>query len=127
MEAWIKNLFHEVIENMDADEKVYATYFSPRYKQYVDGVFLDYEGFVRHMKKQKEIVSSAKVTIDHCIVQGNRLFTKHRVDLRKITGQEIAVQVMTYYEVEDGKIVLCDELTRLLQGSSEDRYIGSVT
>lgn len=126
MESFIKNVFRDVIEDMEADENVISEYFSRKYIQHVDGHTLDYQGFVEHMKKQKTLIHSAKVVIDRCLVDGNKLCTIHRVDMTKKNGEQIAAKVISYFELEDGKIVLCDELTKLLKGCKEDQHIGSV-
>jgi hypothetical protein len=126
MENFIKKVFEDVIENMEADEAIISKYFSPAYIQYVDGHTLNYLDFVEHMKKQKNLVHSAKVTIDRCLIENERICTVHRVDLIKKNGEHIAAKVIAYFELKNGKIVLCDELTKILKGNKEDHDIGSV-
>lgn len=126
MKSYIKKVFEDVIENMSADEKVISKYFSPNYIQCVDGHTLDYQDFIQHMKKQKNLINSAKVTIDHCVAEENRICTVHQVDVCKKNGEHIIAKVIAYFELEEGKIVFCDELTKLLKGDKEDHNIGSV-
>ena len=125
MRDFIEKTFQDVIENMEADEEIISKYFSSDYIQYVDGHVLDYSDFVKHMKKQKTLINSAKVTIDRCIVEKNKICTVHRVDINKKNDENISVKVIAYFEIENEKIILCDELTKLLQGSKEDHDIGS--
>lgn len=125
MKDFIEKTFQDVIENMQADEEIISQYFSSDYIQYVDGHMLDYPGFIQHMKKQKTLINSAKVTIDHFVADANKICTVHRVDIQKKNDEKISVKVIAYFEIENGKIILCDELTKLLQGGEEDHNIGS--
>jgi len=123
---FIEKVFKEVIEDLNADEKVISDYFSTQYIQYVDGHCLNYEDFVQHMAIQKSLLDSVKVCIEHCVIEGNSICTVHRVDAIKKTGEKIAVKVIAYFEVENKKIVLCDELTHLLEGDKKNQNIGSI-
>lgn len=123
---FIKQVFKEVIENLDRDEKIISQYFSPHYIQFVDGHKLNYNDFVQHMLIQKTLLESATVFIEHCVSEGNKICTLHRVDAVKKNGASISVKVIAYFEIEDGKIISCDELTHILKGEKEDQSIGSI-
>lgn len=116
----------EVIENMEAGEEVFSRYFSPAYTQYVDGQILDYNDFVQHMTIQKTLLQSATLTIEHSMAEQNKICTVHKVNAIKKNGKAIEIQVVAYFELKEGKIALCKELTHLLSGSEEDRRIGSI-
>jgi hypothetical protein len=123
---FIERVFKEVIEDLNANEQIISQYFSPLYIQYVDGHELNYKDFVQHMIVQKSLLDSIEVCIDHCVIEGNAICTVHKVDAIKKNGEKIAVKVIAYFEVENGKIILCDELTYLLEGHEKNRNIGSV-
>lgn len=123
---FIEKVLKDVVVDMDASEEIISNYFSTSYIQHVDGHTLNYSDFVQHMKLQKTILESASVSIDHCAVDGNSICTVHRVNALKKNGENIAVKVIAYYEIENGKIILCDELTHLLKGEENDQHIGSV-
>lgn len=124
--AFINQLFKDVIEDLSANEKTISKYFSPSYIQHVDGHTLNYQDFLQHMIMQKSILTFVKVSIERCIVEGNKICTQHTVNAIKKNGDSIAVKVISYFEIENGKIVLCDELTHLLRGVDEDKSIGSI-
>ncbi len=124
--SFIQKVFKDVIEDMDADESVISQYFSPNYIQHVDGHTLNYTEFVEHMRVQKTVLESAQVSIERCIETENKICTVHRVDAVKKNGDRIAVKLVAYFEVENGKITFCDELTYLLHGHTTDKNIGSV-
>jgi limonene-1,2-epoxide hydrolase len=123
---FIERVFKEVIEDLNANEKIISQYFSPHYIQHVDGHQLNYEDFVQHMVVQKSLLDSIKVCIEHCVIEGNAICTVHRVDAIKKNGEKIAVKVIAYFEVENKKIILCDELTHLLEGDEKNQNIGSI-
>lgn len=123
---FIEKVFKEVIEDLNADEKIISHYFSPHYIQHVDGQTFNYHDFVQHMRAQKSLLESIKVCIEHCVIEGNSICTVHRVDAIKKNGKKIAIKVIAYFVVENKKIMLCDELTRLLEGDATSQNIGSV-
>ena len=123
---YIKRVFEDVIEDIHADETVISQYFSPLYMQYADGHVLNYDEFIQHMLVQKRLLETVKVTIERCIVEKNKICTIHRVDAVKKNGNSLAVRVIAYFEVEEGKITLCDELTYLLKGEGADKNIGTI-
>ena len=77
--AFIREAFKNVIENIDADEAVIEKYFSKDYKQWVDGHELDYEGFVSHMKAQKQRIASVNIEFERLIVDGESVATIHHI------------------------------------------------
>lgn len=125
LKAWIKEVFANVVENMNPVESTYSKYFSEDYVQYVDGKTLTYEDFVAHMKAQKAVMRSVTITFKQIVVEGNRIATIHYAEGIKKDGSEIKAQVNAVFEVENGKIISCDELTRLIKGDKSDKDLGS--
>lgn len=125
LKKFIKEVFINLIVNRDADEKTYAKYFSKDYIQYVDGKILDYDHFVRHMKTLAATIKSAQVTFKHIITEGDKVATIHRVNAIKHDGSQIEVQVNALFQIKNNKIILCDELTYLIQGEKSDKDLAS--
>lgn len=123
---FIENVFQEVIENPNINEEIISKYFSPSYIQCVDGHTLHYNDFVNHMLKQKTLIDSVKVYIDNYIENTHSICTIHRVEAKKKNREKILVKVIAYFQINDGKIFFCDELTYLLKGEKEDQNIGSI-
>jgi len=124
--SWIQKLFTDVIENPIADEEIIAQYFSPDFIQRVDGKTHAYADFVQHVKALKASVRFLKVTIERCLIQGNSFCTIHCLNGVKKNGEVIEARVIAYFQVEDGKLTLCDELTKILKGNKEDEDLGSI-
>lgn len=125
MKSFLKEAFHHTIEEMEPDEEVYARYFSKDYIQHVDGKTLNYDGFVAHMKAQKKVLASAKITFKYMLVDNDKIATIHIVNAVKKDGSIIEAQVNAIIQVKDNKIILCDELTHLIKGLPSDRDLGS--
>lgn len=121
----VKNALIDIVEDMSATEETFAKYFSPDYIQHVDGKTLDYSMLIKHMRAQKAALQSAKITFKYLIAEGNKVSSVHVVDAIKKDGSSIKAQVNALIIIEDNKIILCDELTYLIEGSKADQDLGS--
>ena len=88
--------------------------------QKTDGHTLDFPGFVAHVRELKRTLKNVKITFERAIAEGASVVSIHRAEAEKVAGGTVAVRVFALFVIEDGKIVLCDELTRLEQGAAED-------
>ena len=123
----LKQMFHDMFESGSFDERVINRYFSPKYVQHADGTTLNFDGFVDHVRELKRVVVKLEVTFEQMVAEGNKVMEIHRVKGEKRDGSKFRVRLMSFWIIEDGKIVLCDELSHLEQGALEDRDLGSRT
>lgn len=121
----ITGAFREVIENTSFNLASVNKYFSPQYVQNVDGKTLHFAEFVDHLKKQKESLSSAKVKFLALVSEGPIVFTNHEVSVIRKDGKQARFKILAQFTIADSKIVSCDELTKMIEGSAEDRDLGS--
>lgn len=121
----IQDAFRDVIENTSAGEEMISQYFSKDYRQFVDGKQLNYDQFVAHMKAQKLAIKSVKVSFENMLSDGDKVSTVHIVDAVKKDGSIIKVKVIAMFQIDQGKIMLCDELTYFIKGNDVDRDLGS--
>ena len=121
----ILSIFENIMQSSSLDIIEVEKYISPDYVQFVDGVELNYSGFVEHIKKQKEVIQSLSVDFLSMAEEGDTIFTNHVVTATKKDGSIIRVKVIAQFTIHDNRLVRCDELTHLLSGSHEDRDIGS--
>jgi predicted SnoaL-like aldol condensation-catalyzing enzyme len=121
----IQRSFQDVFASDAFDESAIARSFSPRYVQKTDGRTLDFPGFVAHVRELKRTLKNVKVTFERMVAEGPNVVTIHRAEAEKVAGGCIAIRVFALFVIEEGKIVLCDELTRLEQGAAEDRDMAS--
>jgi predicted SnoaL-like aldol condensation-catalyzing enzyme len=123
----IERAFQEVFASDAFDEAAIARYFSPRYAQKTDGRTLDFAGFVAHVHELKRRVRNVKITIQRMVAEGANVVSIHRAEAEKVAGGRVTVRVFALFVIDEGKIVLCDELTHLEQGAAEDRDLASRT
>ncbi|WP_419768642.1 hypothetical protein [Arcobacter sp.] len=121
----IKKIFNEILGASIVDTKIIKKYISSEYIQIVDGNILDYDGFVNHMKKQKEVIESLDVEFLTIAEDNENIFTNHIVTAVKKDGQTVKVKVIAQFVIKNNLLVKCDELTHMLSGKEEDRDIGS--
>lgn len=115
----------EIVQAKECDEQRIAHYFSKDYIQNVDGNTLDYSQFIAHMKVLKTVLNDVGLKFLGVAGEDNLVFTHHHVLANKHDGSKIHAQVLAHFTLQDGKIIRCDELTHSIQGSDEDRDLGS--
>lgn len=120
----VENVF-KVLTDMKAVNEDYAQYISKDYVQCVDGEILKYNGFLDHMKALKKSVKSITIVFHDIITEGNKVVTRHTAYVVKKNNKEAEVQVIAIFEVKDGKIISCNELTHMQKGETADRDLGS--
>jgi hypothetical protein len=93
--------------------------------QKTDGRTLDFPEFVAHVRELKRTLKNVKITFERAVAKGANVVRVHRAEAEKVAGGRIAIRVFALFVIDAGKIVLCDELTRLEQGAAEDRDLAS--
>ncbi|MEJ1958405.1 MAG: nuclear transport factor 2 family protein [Nitrosomonadales bacterium] len=121
----ITGLFRDVLQSPSLDMSAVEKYIDPSYTQSVDGVALNYDGFLAHMRKLKSTIASLSVEFLAMAEDSDTVFTNHVVTAKKNDGSQIRVKVIAQFVVHGNRLISCDELTRLLSGAPEDRDMGS--
>ncbi len=111
--------------NPETKPEVYAELLTPDYIQRVDGKQLDYAGFLQHAETLQAGLASSSVTFEHVVTDGASAATVHIADVVKANGERIRLKVIAYYQFRGNRISMVDELTHLLEGSRQDRDLGS--
>jgi len=123
----VERAFQDVFASDAFDEGAIARYFSPRDVQKTDGRTLGFPGFVAHIRELKRTLKNVKITFERAVAEGANVVSIHRAEAEKVAGDRISIRVFALFVIDDGKIVLCDEFTRLEQGAAEDRDVASRT
>ncbi len=121
----IRDAFQAVFEDPHVDEKKIGEYFSEEYVQHVDGKTLDFKGFIQHLNNLKEKVTDVSIDFKELISDGNKACSVHIARATKSDGRKVEGKVIAFFEVKDGKIMLVDELTLMLNGDEADKELGS--
>jgi hypothetical protein len=113
-----------VVCNPEHSEHDIALYFDPAYQQVVDGHRLDYREFIEHMALLKSHTTQINVSVLSAVTEDQTVFTHHHVKAAKIQGEHCEFEVFARFTLSSGKIIRCDELTRMIHGTSGDRDLG---
>ncbi|MBT2619892.1 MULTISPECIES: hypothetical protein [Chryseobacterium] len=125
MEKLIKAVFTDVIENKNYDESLINKYFSEDYIQSVDNVTLDFNSFKKHIQKLKEKADQQNVVFENIASNETSVFTKHFVTSVLKNGEIVKHKVFAEFTIKNNKVIYCDELTTLLEGSASEKKLGS--
>lgn len=120
----VRNAFRELLDERGFEQAA-PRWFSLDYVQSADGKSLDFEGFVAHLAALRGAVSEIHTEFQEMIAEGDVVATRHVVTARKDDGTESRHQLIAFFEVRDGKICRCDELTHQLSGRRSDRDLGT--
>lgn len=115
-----------VVCHPDHNEAKIREFFSPDYQQVVDGQLIDFTGFVEHMAKLKHLTHAIDVTVVAIAGKNNDVLTHHLVAVSKKDGSQAHIDVFAHFTLVNGLITRCEELTRLVQGTAQDRSLGSI-
>jgi ketosteroid isomerase-like protein len=131
-DAMTQDEVHDLLQRMFAaftnpatKPEQYAELLTPDYIQRVDGKQFDYTGFLHHSEALQASLSSGRVTFEHFVTDGVSAATVHIAEAVKINGERIRLKVIAYYQFREHRISLVDELTHLLEGTAQDRDLGS--
>ncbi|MEO9386293.1 nuclear transport factor 2 family protein [Chromobacterium phragmitis] len=123
--ALVRGMFAELIEAGRNDDDAILRYMSLDYRQHVDGRDLDLDHFRAHLRKQREVVEKMEVHFLAVAQDADSVLTHHQVRVHKKNGETPLFQVLAHFIIRDGRIAVCDELTRQLEGSTADSDLGS--
>lgn len=121
----IRKAFKAVVESPTYDQTLIEQYFSPEYRQHVDGEELDFDGFCNHMKAQKLAVKHAIINFQTIVEEGEIVFTNHAVEVLTNEDRHALIHVIAEFRVKHNRIIYCNELTRLVSGDERERDLGS--
>jgi len=123
--AIFKELFREIFANPLYNESAISQYFTPEYRQEVDGKILNYEQFCKHIIAQQEIVASMTFEFQTLVEEGNILFSNHIATIKMKNGESLEMRVIGEFHFVNGKINYCNELTHMITGDSSNKDLGS--
>ncbi len=123
---WLRTLFKEMYEDPTTDfTKLIPKKYSKNYTQWVDGKTMGYDDILKHRLAQKKVISDIKITFEHMVAEGDKVCTIHWVHAKKKDGSEVIAKVIALFQIQNGKLVLCDEMTHQIKGTKEDADLGS--
>jgi hypothetical protein len=76
------------------------------------------------MRAQKTVLKSLKIEFKNMIVEGDKIATIHIGHGIKKDGNAIEAQVNAVFQIKNRKLIVCDELTRMVKGNKADEDLG---
>lgn len=120
----VLDALHTIISDPTHSPERIARWFSPQYQQQVDGNLLNYEQFIAHMATLKAVTRAMTIDIKAIADSGDDVLTHHYARITKQDGKSSLIEVFAHFQLRAGRIVRCDELTRLLTGDPADSDLG---
>lgn len=121
----VRHALSRVLTDPSADNTLISHFFSERYLQVVNGESLDYTGFIAHIALLKRVTLRLELTLLSIAAAESHVHTHHTVRAVKHDGSESEFEVFAHFEVQEGKITACRELTRQLSGAHHDHDLGA--
>ncbi len=123
-----QNLLEKMFETL-ADKKVpiqdLAAFFTPDYVQIVDGKMFDLNAFLQHAATLRDTLVKADIRFEKIVTDGNTIADIHFAHAQKKNGDNVHIKVIAFYTLRDGRICKVEELTHLVEGTAQDRDLGS--
>ncbi len=123
----LREVFQNIVGQGHTDDNTISKYFHEDYVQLVDGKKLNRDEFVRHMKALHQSEKNIKVEFQHILAEGNQVATVHTATGTKENGQQVVAKIIALFVFKDGRIILCDELTAIIEGDEKDKENASKT
>lgn len=117
---WIKEALHYGFNMSTTD---YTRYMSENYLEHIDGKTFNFEQWLHHMTGIKKLMKSYELRFNEIVVEGENIAASYDVQATKINGEKLVIRVIAIFKIKDGKMVYCDELTHLLEGSDLDKHL----
>ncbi|EKT56365.1 nuclear transport factor 2 family protein [Providencia sneebia] len=125
--TFVQEALSQVLGENIGSIDVIEQYFSPDYIQIVDGKEINYAEFVAHLNALKDVVDTLTVTFKSIAEGKNCVHTQHIAHAKKKNGDVSEFEVFACFTLCNGKIIRCEELTRMVLGEQKDSDLGSRT
>ncbi|MGW2223953.1 nuclear transport factor 2 family protein [Streptomyces formicae] len=118
--AFLEKLYNdfqnEIFSEEDAGE-VIDRYYAPGFLQVSDGIEIDRDRLIKHIRPVKKSVASGSYEVLEALVDGNRLAARFVIRAVTKQGKETENDVHMFCEMtDDGRFLRIDQITRSIKG-----------
>lgn len=99
----------------------FSNYLSSNYIQNADGHTINYQGFLAHVQGLHSAMKSIHFTFEQIVAEGDIVATHHIANGIKKNGQRVKTEFFSFFTVKNHKITECQEVSRMIEGTSEDQ------
>ncbi|MFJ3922182.1 nuclear transport factor 2 family protein [Streptomyces sp. NPDC090022] len=123
IEAALKDLLF----NRDLSvEEAADRHFTPDYRQRTDGQWSDRAGFVEHITHLRGVVADGHLEVHEELYDGSKYADRHTAHVTKRDGSTVRMEVYLFGEfAPDGRFSRIEETTLMVEGTDDDRNLGS--
>jgi len=125
---FISQMYTDIVVNFDFDKL--PDYFHNDYYQVTDGKKINIEEFKKHLTTLKATVDKIIVSPFYDALYDEELQTltlRYTVDVTKKSGTRGLIELIAIFEIKNGKIVRCNELSHALHNVKEFKELASIS
>lgn len=111
--AFFKEAFAHTILNAQATKEDYSKYFSKDFVMKMDGKTYHFDDYVQAMLDLKEDRRSIDISFKDMVAESGRVATAHVTHVIKNNGEELYLNVLSLFKIQDHKFLDGQELTKL--------------
>ena len=119
----LEQIFHiwEVLYDKNQDPKlVIEDFFHEDYTQSINGIILNRSEYITHVIEQRKNIQQMEFECKIHMDQKDKLFILYNAQGENIQGDEIAAEVISYFEFKDQKVFKIHGQVHLLKGNPSD-------
>ncbi|GAP24960.1 hypothetical protein GLF_1842 [Gluconobacter frateurii NBRC 101659] len=124
-EQIIRQIF-AAFTDFSSDPAALSAFMTPDYRQFVDGREMTLYEFQNHAMSLRRLLKMLEIDIQQIVCQGNQAATVHIARATRLSGKQSQIKVIAFYQFNNGRLCLVDELTHVLNGHDGDKSLGSV-
>lgn len=125
---FISQMYNDIIVNFDFVK--IPDYFHNQYYQVTDGKKINLEEFKNHLTALKATVDKITVSPFYDTLYDEELQTltlRYTVDVTKKSGTRGLIELIAIFEIKNGKIVRCNEISHALHHVNEFKELASIS
>jgi len=125
---FVTAMYKDIVVGLDIEKIPF--YFKEEYYQVTDGVKTNRDEFTKHIATLKEIVDKLEISPFYDALFDEELQTlalRYTVDVAKKNGSRGQVELIAIFELDDHKIVRCNEISQPLNDATDFKEIASIS
>jgi len=112
----LKNLFHNMYQEIFANPDAAPRFFAKDYVQTTDGHSISYSEFIDHIRHVVSVTKRIEIEVADVVRDGNRIADHHTVKLTRKDGERSSLEVYLFGTLTNGRFTRVIEATRLIEG-----------
>ena len=116
----ILHIWRALYDKNQDPKLVIEEFFHKNYIQSINDVMLNRTEYINHVIEQRKNVKSMEFECKRYMIESDRLFIIYNTNGKNIQDDEIAAEIISYFEFKDKKILKIHGQVHLLKGNPSD-------